>query len=91
VDHGPSATPNTLPCHGQVRQPPVSSLSDSGPDMWLHRPASTCTMPPVRTATTGTSPSCRRTGLPSGASATESSISVASTNVDQAAYRGQDH
>ena len=48
------------------------SPSDSGPDMWLHRSASTCTAPPDRMATTGTSPSIRRTGLPSGRSAAAS-------------------
>ena len=39
----PSAIRKTLPCHGQVRQPSASSPSDSGPDMWLHRSASTWT------------------------------------------------
>jgi hypothetical protein len=29
----PSLIRNTLPCHGQVRQPPSSSPSDSGPDI----------------------------------------------------------
>src|ERR1700722_15224953 len=46
----PSVTRKTLPCHGQVRQPSARSLSDSGPDMWLHRSDSTCTAPLIRTA-----------------------------------------
>src|ERR1700733_3206101 len=64
----PSPIRNTLPGQGQGRRPSDSSLSESGPDMWLHRSASTCTAPPARMATTGTSPSSCRTGLPSGRS-----------------------
>ena len=65
----PSLTRNTLPCHGQVRQPSASFPSNSGPDRWLHRPASTCTSRPSRMTTTGTSPTSRFTGLRSGSSA----------------------
>ena len=39
----PSATRKVLPCHGQVRRPSRQSPSDSGPDRWLHRSASTWT------------------------------------------------
>jgi hypothetical protein len=55
-----------LPMPVALTFPPASSPPDSGPDMWLHRSASTQTVPLARMATTGTSPSIWRTGLPSG-------------------------
>jgi hypothetical protein len=64
--HGPVLDPEDAAVPRQVRRPSASSPSDSGPDMWLHRSASTRTLPSVRIATTGTSPSSRRTGFPSG-------------------------